>query len=148
MIVKPNSNVQIKQSNNKKGKISKKSNKNIFIKSICKKEIKSPPKVQSKLSYKKCKANSKPSNQNKTEMNTTRLKTKKEQKIKENTFENKNLSNFLQRKKNINITRSKKSSSKVNSHNNFNITKNNSKKILTIIIHFLLTVLRINIKGI
>jgi hypothetical protein len=100
MIVKPNSSFQIKHSNNKKGKISKNSNKNNFIKSICKKEIKSPPKVHSKLSYKKCKANSKPSNQNKTEMNTTRLKIKKEeQKIKDFTFENKNLSNFLQRKK-------------------------------------------------
>ena len=128
MIVKPNSNVQIKHSNNQKGKIPKKSNKNNFIKSICKKEIKSPPKVYSKLCYKKCKANSKSSNQNKTEMNTTRLKVKKEQKMKELTFENKNLSNFLQRKKKINITTSKNSSSKVNSHNNFNITKNNSKK--------------------
>ena len=89
MMIKPNICIQIKNSKSKKDQNSTKSNRgNSFINLVYQKEMKSPPKFHSKLSKKESKEKSKSSNQNKTEMNTTRLKVKKEQKMKELTFEN------------------------------------------------------------
>ena len=123
--------VKFKNNLNQKNKFSTNSTRGNIFSHGEPEELKSPLKKPKLLGKRNNKTNScSSSNQNKTEIITTRLKEKKEiSKNKEYNIENKKLNNYLHRTKYI--SKSKNSLSKnTNNNNNLNISKNNSKKLI------------------
>ena len=125
--------VKIKNNLNQKNKFSTNSTRGNIFSHAEPEELKSPSKKTKLLGKRNNKTNScSSSNQNKTEIITTRLKEKKEKKEisknKEYNIENKKLNNYLHRTKYI--SKSKHSLSKNTNNNNLNISKNNSKKLI------------------